>query len=128
MSKSCGRGSIIAVALRVGGPPRRRSCPHRLRGGQSRHCPHDPRRRRPRWAPAAIRANCIAPETILAGPATGERIPGARDSWRMAESHPLRRLGTPEACRRWPPLSWPPTVPRRLTGLVLDVSGGAVMT
>jgi 3-oxoacyl-[acyl-carrier protein] reductase len=75
--------------------------------------------------PSGIRANCIAPETILTA-RNRERIPDAQQL-AMAESHPLRRLGTPEdvamaaAFLASDNSAW-------LTGLVLDVSGGAVMT
>ncbi len=75
--------------------------------------------------PSGIRANCIAPETILTA-RNRERIPDGQQA-AMAESHPLRRLGTPEdvataaAFLASDNSAW-------LTGLVLDVSGGAVMT
>jgi 3-oxoacyl-[acyl-carrier protein] reductase len=75
--------------------------------------------------PSGIRANCIAPETILTA-RNRERIPDAQQL-AMAESHPLRRLGTPEDVAMAASFlasddsAW-------LTGLVLDVSGGAVMT
>jgi 3-oxoacyl-[acyl-carrier protein] reductase len=74
--------------------------------------------------PFGIRANCIAPETILTE-RNRERIPRAQQQ-ALADSHPLKRLGTPEdgahaavflASDR---ASW-------ITGVVFDVAGGAVM-
>ena len=44
--------------------------------------------------PFGIRANCIAPETILTE-GNRERIPGDMQA-AMADSHPLKRLGTPQ--------------------------------
>jgi len=74
--------------------------------------------------PHNIRANCIAPETILTE-RNEERIPDEQKS-SMVEKHPLRRLGTPEDIARAAlflvsdDASW-------ITGVVLDVAGGAVM-
>jgi len=75
--------------------------------------------------PNGIRVNCIAPETILTA-RNREQIPPARRT-AMAEFHPLRRLGTPEDVASAAVFlasddaAW-------ITGLVLDVTGGAVMT
>jgi 3-oxoacyl-[acyl-carrier protein] reductase len=74
--------------------------------------------------PYNIRVNCIAPETILTE-RNRQRIPEAQQA-AMVEQHPVRRLGTPEDVARAAVFlatdasSW-------ITGLVLDVSGGAVM-
>ena len=74
--------------------------------------------------PFGIRANCIAPETILTDDNL-QRIPEAiRD--KMAATHPIARLGTLEDVARAALFlasadsSW-------ITGVVLDVSGGAFM-
>src|SRR5262249_4860699 len=74
--------------------------------------------------PYGIRANCIAPETILT-----ERnlkvIPSDRQK-AMIGLHPLQRLGTPEdvahaaAFLASDSASW-------ITGAVLDITGGAVL-
>jgi len=71
-----------------------------------------------------IRANCIAPETILTEH-NQERIPlNLQED--MAQTHPLRRLGTPEDVAHAAVFlasdqaGW-------ITGIVLDISGGAIM-
>jgi 3-oxoacyl-[acyl-carrier protein] reductase len=74
--------------------------------------------------PNGIRVNCLAPETIMTEN-NRARIP-ADLQVKLAEFHPLRRLGTPEdvataavflasAGSGW------------ITGHVLDIAGGAVM-
>jgi len=74
--------------------------------------------------PFGIRANCIAPETILTS-RNRERIP-AEQQTALAESHPIQRLGTPEdvatatAFLASDEAAW-------ITGVVFDVAGGAVM-
>ena len=74
--------------------------------------------------PFGVRVNCIAPETILTE-RNIERIPDPQKS-ALVDMHPLRRLGTPDDVARAAlylaseDSSW-------VTGVVLDVSGGAVM-
>src|SRR5215467_3606260 len=74
--------------------------------------------------PCGIRVNCIAPEIILTE-RNRERIPNAQQD-SLKELHPLKRLGTPEDVARAAlflasdEASW-------VTGVVLDVAGGAVM-
>ena len=71
-----------------------------------------------------IRANCIAPETIMTG-RNQDRIPAELQAT-MASRHPLQRLGTPEdvataaAFLASDDAAW-------ITGVVIDVAGGAVM-
>ena len=71
-----------------------------------------------------IRANCIAPETILTENNL-RRIPDGTKA-ALVEAHPIRRLGTPEDVARAALFlasqesSW-------ITGVILDVAGGAVM-
>jgi 3-oxoacyl-[acyl-carrier protein] reductase len=74
--------------------------------------------------PYGIRANCIAPETILTE-RNKQRIPSVQQH-ELIEFHPIRRLGTPEdvahaalylACDD---AAW-------IAGIILDVAGGAVM-
>ena len=75
--------------------------------------------------PYGIRANCLAPETILTEK-NKQWIP-ADPQRSLAESHPLRRLGTPEDVARAALFlasdesSW-------ITGVIVDIAGGAVLT
>jgi 3-oxoacyl-[acyl-carrier protein] reductase len=74
--------------------------------------------------PFGIRVNCLTPETILTE-GNKARIP-AEVQVALADAHPLKRLGTPEdvaaaaaflACDE---AGW-------ITGVVIDVAGGAVL-
>lgn len=74
--------------------------------------------------PFGIRVNCIAPETILTQ-RNQDRIPAGLQA-SLADAHPLRRLGTPHdvaaaaAFLASDDAAW-------ITGVVLDVAGGAVL-
>jgi 3-oxoacyl-[acyl-carrier protein] reductase len=74
--------------------------------------------------PDGIRANCIAPETIPTE-RNQQRIPEAQKP-ALVDVHPIKRLGTPEDVTRSalflasPDAVW-------ITGIVLDVAGGAVL-
>ena len=74
--------------------------------------------------PDGIRVNCLAPETIMTEN-NQARIP-ADLQVKLAEFHPLRRLGTPEDVATAAVFlassgsGW-------ITGQVLDIAGGAVM-
>jgi 3-oxoacyl-[acyl-carrier protein] reductase len=74
--------------------------------------------------PYGIRANCIAPETILTE-RNKERIPQAQQE-ALRELHPIRRLGTPDDVAlaalylASDDASW-------VAGVIFDVAGGAVM-
>ena len=74
--------------------------------------------------PFGIRVNCIAPETIMTE-GNKERIPAELQAT-LADWHPLKRLGTPQdvanaaAFLASDEASW-------ITGVVVDVAGGAVM-
>jgi 3-oxoacyl-[acyl-carrier protein] reductase len=71
-----------------------------------------------------IRANCIAPESILTENNI-QRIPDQQKAVMVGE-HPSARLGTPEDVAHAalffasPNAGW-------ITGIVIDVAGGAVM-
>ncbi|BCJ30733.1 SDR family NAD(P)-dependent oxidoreductase [Actinocatenispora sera] len=74
--------------------------------------------------PYGIRANCVAPETIMTE--RNQRMIPAEQLDMLTELHPLRRLGTPDDVARAVAFlvadgaDW-------ITGTVLDVAGGAVM-
>ena len=74
--------------------------------------------------PDGIRVNCIAPETILTE-RNQQRIPEAQQN-AMVDLHPIRRLGTPEDVAR-AALYLASGDAEWVTGVILDVSGGAVM-
>jgi 3-oxoacyl-[acyl-carrier protein] reductase len=74
--------------------------------------------------PHGIRVNCIAPETILTE-RNEEQIPQAVKQ-SLVEMHPLRRLGTPEDVAR-AALFLASDQSAWITGMIIDVAGGAVM-
>ncbi|MGH9143699.1 MAG: SDR family NAD(P)-dependent oxidoreductase [Vicinamibacterales bacterium] len=74
--------------------------------------------------PYNIRVNCIAPETILTD-RNEERIPDEQKRQLMA-SRPLKRLGTPEDIAG-AALFLASEASAWITGVILDVAGGAVM-
>jgi 3-oxoacyl-[acyl-carrier protein] reductase len=73
--------------------------------------------------PAGVRVNCLAPETILTERNRGQ-IP-AEIQERLIGEHPIRRLGTPEDVAR-AALFLASDQSGWITGVVLDVAGGAV--
>jgi 3-oxoacyl-[acyl-carrier protein] reductase len=75
--------------------------------------------------PFGIRVNCIAPGTILTE-RNEQRIPQAMKP-SLAEAHPLKRLGTPEDVAH-AALYLASDESAWVTGMILDVAGGAVMT
>lgn len=72
-----------------------------------------------------IRVNCIAPETILTE-RNKERIPEAQQQ-ALVDAHPIRRLGTPEDVARTA-LFLASEEPAWITGIVVDVAGGAAVS
>jgi 3-oxoacyl-[acyl-carrier protein] reductase len=75
--------------------------------------------------PFGIRVNGIAPETILTE-RNAERIPAALQATLAAE-HPLQRLGTPEDVAN-AALFLASEASGWVSGVILDVAGGAVMS
>jgi 3-oxoacyl-[acyl-carrier protein] reductase len=75
--------------------------------------------------PNGVRANCVAPETIITE-RTGQQIPKEMQE-QLIGQHPIRRLGTPldvaEAV-----LFLASDRSAWVTGVVLDVAGGSVIT
>ncbi len=121
--KERGRGSIITMASSAGRlPDARAPIPYGAAKAAIAMLTQDVAAQA---GPYGIRANCIAPETILTA-RNRQWIPAAQQE-AMAEHHPLKRLGTPQdvasaaAFLASDAAAW-------ITGLVLDVSGGAVMT
>jgi len=74
--------------------------------------------------PFGIRVNCIAPETILTE--KNKQWISAEVQRTLVEAHPIRRLGTPEDVAR-AALFLASEDAGWITGVVLDVTGGAVM-
>lgn len=75
--------------------------------------------------PYGIRANCIAPETILTE-RNQQRIPDAQKE-ALVEMHALGRLGTPEDVAR-AALFLASDQSAWITGIVLDVAGGSALS
>ena len=75
--------------------------------------------------PFNIRVNCLAPETILTE-GNQRNIPPPLQA-QLAETHPIRRLGTPEDVAQ-AALFLVSEQSAWITGAILDVSGGAVMS
>jgi 3-oxoacyl-[acyl-carrier protein] reductase len=74
--------------------------------------------------PYGIRANCIAPETILTD-RNKARIPSVQQE-ALRDLHPIRRLGTP-ADVAFAALYLASDDAAWIAGVILDVAGGAVM-
>jgi 3-oxoacyl-[acyl-carrier protein] reductase len=74
--------------------------------------------------PSGIRANCVAPETILTE-ANEAWIP-AEQREQLVRAHPVRRLGTPEDVAR-AVLFLASGESGWISGVVLDLAGGAVL-
>jgi 3-oxoacyl-[acyl-carrier protein] reductase len=75
--------------------------------------------------PFGIRVNCLAPEAILTE-RNRAQIP-ADVQTRMWNEHPIRRLGTPDDVAH-AALYLASDASSWITGLILDISGGAVMS
>src|SRR5262244_1406676 len=121
--KKRGRGSIITLASSAGRQPDGRApIPYGAAKAAIALMTQDVAAQA---GPHGIRVNCIAPETILTA-RNRERIPQAQQA-AMADFHPLKRLGTTQDVASAAVFlasddaAW-------ITGTILDVAGGAVMT
>jgi 3-oxoacyl-[acyl-carrier protein] reductase len=74
--------------------------------------------------PYGIRANCLAPETILTE--TSEQWIPTDVQRSLAQSHPLRRLGTPDDVAR-AALFLASDDSNWITGVIVDIAGGSVL-
>lgn len=74
--------------------------------------------------PYGIRANCIAPETILTE--HNQQVIPESQKQALAQMHPLKRLGTPDDVAKTA-LFLASEESTWLTGLIIDVAGGNVM-
>jgi 3-oxoacyl-[acyl-carrier protein] reductase len=74
--------------------------------------------------PFGVRVNCIAPETIMTE-RNEERIPSEQIP-NLIDAHPIKRLGTPEDVAK-AALFLATDQSDWITGVILDVAGGAVM-
>jgi 3-oxoacyl-[acyl-carrier protein] reductase len=74
--------------------------------------------------PAGVRANCIAPETILT--ARNQRQIPEETQRQLIDTHPVRRLGTPEDVAE-AALFLASDASSWISGVVIDVAGGSVL-
>jgi 3-oxoacyl-[acyl-carrier protein] reductase len=116
------RGSIITISSAAGRRPHPRSpIPYSVAKAGIELMSQDVAAQA---GPYGIRVNCVAPETILTE-RNLERIPKDQLA-SLVDAHPLKRLGTPDDIAQAAVFlasgdaGW-------ITGVVLDVAGGAVM-
>lgn len=74
--------------------------------------------------PFGVRANCISPETILTE-RNQQQIPASVQS-SLVDSHPIRRLGTPEDVAQTA-LFLAADSSAWISGIVVDIAGGSVL-
>jgi 3-oxoacyl-[acyl-carrier protein] reductase len=74
--------------------------------------------------PSGVRANCIAPETILTE--RNQRQIPEETQRQLVDTHPVRRLGTPEDVAE-AALFLASDASAWISGVVLDVAGGSVL-
>ncbi len=116
------RGSIVAISSAAGRRPHSHSpIPYAVAKAGIQLLTQDVA---VQAGPYNIRANCIAPETILTEKNL-IRIPREQQA-ALVDAHPLKRLGTPEDIAE-AALFLASEQAGWITGVVLDVAGGAVM-
>jgi 3-oxoacyl-[acyl-carrier protein] reductase len=120
--KERGRGSIITVSSAAGRRPSARTLV--AYGAAKAGVQIFTQDLAAQVGPYGIRANCLAPETILTE--TSERWIPADVQRSLAESHPLRRLGTPEDVGR-AALFLASDESGWITGVIVDIAGGSVL-
>jgi 3-oxoacyl-[acyl-carrier protein] reductase len=120
--KRKGPGTIITISSAAG----RRASPHTVvaYGCAKAGVPLFTQDVAAQLGPFGIRANCIAPETILTDTNMDEIPADLRE--RLAQSHPIRRLGTPEDVAR-AALFLASDESGWITGTIVDIAGGAVL-
>ena len=74
--------------------------------------------------PSGVRANCIAPETILTE--RNQRQIPEETQRQLIDAHPVRRLGTPEDVAE-AALFLASDASAWISGVVIDVAGGSVL-
>lgn len=120
--KARGSGSIITLSSSAGRRPNPRSpVPYAAAKAGIQILTQD---LAAELGPSGIRVNCIAPETILTEGNLAWIPKAQQDS--LIQMHPIRRLGTPEDIAS-AALFFATESSSWITGLVLDVTGGAVM-
>jgi 3-oxoacyl-[acyl-carrier protein] reductase len=118
--KQLGRGDIITISSTAGRRPHSRSpIPYAAAKAGVQLLTQDVALQA---GPFGVRANCIAPETILTED-NESRIPSDVQG-RLAEAHALRRLGTPDDVARTALFLADRQQSGWMTGVVLDLHGG----
>lgn len=118
--KQRGRGDIVAISSTAGRRPHTRSpVAYAVAKAGVQLLTQDVAQQA---GPDGVRANCIAPETILTAE-NQARIPPEVQT-RLAAAHALRRLGTPEDVASLALFLACPEESGWLTGVVIDLDGG----
>lgn len=118
--KQMGRGDIVTISSAAGRRPHMRSpIPYAVAKAGVQLLTQDVALQA---GPSGIRANCIAPETILTEE-NRTRIPPDVQG-RLIEAHAIRRLGTPEDVARTALFLADREQSGWMTGVVLDLHGG----
>jgi 3-oxoacyl-[acyl-carrier protein] reductase len=121
--KRLGRGDIVTISSTAGRRPHARSpIPYAAAKAGVQLLTQDVALQA---GPSGVRANCIAPETILTEDNLSRIPPDIRE--RLAEAHALRRLGTPQDVARTALFLADREQSGWLTGAVVDLHGGSTI-